>query len=263
MTADAVQAGSLEPRADRVLRISGLQLEGALTRCTTDGGDIMVPRVPATYLRTGDDIRVGPLNSPANEYLAIQNSLRRKARQLYFGRIGYVTQPRADKRDEYFVRAEVPESGFGIRALHLPSTVVRDYFYFFAQASSGAGCLTLYELLRASPKASPADLRLSYRIRRIELDTMNAGASELQRADHRHGDSGPAAASFHDDQHPRRKLSSEGSPAGWALTPSRGSATAAALAAGECRWRPEQSWKAGGFVMSFLRHDEIYRSDVG
>jgi len=183
MTATAVPAGSSEPRADRVLRISGLQQEGALTRCTTDGGDIMVPRVPATYLRSGDDIRVGSLDSPATEYLAIQNSPRRKARQLYFGRIGYVTQPRADKRDEYFVRAEVPESGLGIRALHLPSTVVRDYFYCFAQASGGAGGLTLYELLRASPKASPADLRLSYRIRRIELNTMNAGTSELQRAE--------------------------------------------------------------------------------
>ena len=94
---------------------------------------------PPAYLRSGDDIRVGSLNSPTNEYLAIQNSLRRKARQLYFGRIGYVTQPKTDKRDEYFVRAEVPESGFGIRALHLPNTVVRDYFYFFAQAPSGAG----------------------------------------------------------------------------------------------------------------------------
>ena len=80
MTADAVPARSLEPHAGRVLRIRGIRLEGALTRCTTDGGDIMVPRVPATYLRTGDDIRVGSLNSPTNEYLAIQNSLRRKAR---------------------------------------------------------------------------------------------------------------------------------------------------------------------------------------
>jgi hypothetical protein len=87
------------------------------------------------------------------------------------------------KRDEYFVRAEVPESSFGIRALHLPNTVVRDYFYFFAQARSGARGLTLYELLRAAPTASPADLRLSYRIRRIELDTMDAPSPKLKRAE--------------------------------------------------------------------------------
>ena len=183
MTADVVPAGSLEPSAGPVLRIGGIRPEGALTRCTTDAGDIMVPRVPGTYLRSGDDIRVGSLNSPTNEYLAIQNSLRRKARQLYFGRIGYVTQPKTDKRDDYFVRAEVPESSFGIRALHLPNTVVRDYFYFFAEAPSGARGLTLYEILRAVPTASPADLRLSYRIRRIELDTMDAPSPELQRAE--------------------------------------------------------------------------------
>ena len=183
MTADAGPAGSLEPHTSRVLRIRGLQPEGELTRCTTDGGDIILPRVAGTYLRSGDDIRVGSLNSPTNEYLAIQNSLRRKARQLYFGRIGYVTQPKTDKRDEYFVRAEVPESGFRIRALHLPNTVVRDYFYFFAEAPSGARGLTLYGLLRAVPTASPADLRLSYRIRRIELDTMEAHSPELQWAE--------------------------------------------------------------------------------
>ena len=183
MATDAVPAGGLEPNAGPVLRIRGLRLEGALTRCTTDGGDIMVPRVPAAYLRPGDDIGVGSLNSSVNEYLAIQNSHRRKTRQLYFGRIGYVTQPKTDKRDEYFVRAEVPASGFGIRALHLPNTVVRDYFYFFAEAPGGARRLTLYELLRAVPTASPADLRLSYRIRRIELDTMDAPSPELQRGE--------------------------------------------------------------------------------
>src|SRR5690348_6106536 len=167
MATDAVPAGSIEPHAGRVLRIRGIRLEGTLTRCTTDDGGVMVPRVPGTYLHSGDDIRVGSLNSPTNEYLAIQNSLRRKARQLYFGHIGYVTQPKTDKRGEYFVRAEVPESTFGIRALHLPNTVVRDYFYFFAEAPSGARGLTLYELLRAAPTATPADLRLSYRTRRI------------------------------------------------------------------------------------------------
>ena len=183
MATDAVPAGSIEPHAGRVLRIHGIRLEGALTRCTTDDGDLMVPRVPGTYLRSGDDIRVGSIDPPTNEYLAIQNSLRRKARHLYFGRIGYVTQPKTDKRDEYFVRAEVPESSFGIRALHLPNTVVRDYFYFFAEAPGGVRGLTLYELLRALPTASPADLRLSYRIRRIELDTMDAPSPEMQRAE--------------------------------------------------------------------------------
>ncbi|MFN7998428.1 MAG: hypothetical protein U0Q18_32705 [Bryobacteraceae bacterium] len=140
-----------------------------------------MPRVPASYLRSGDHVRVGSYNSPIGEYLATQNSLHRKARQLYFGRIGCVTQPRTDKRDEYFVRADVLESGFGIRALHLPNSAVRDYFYFFRPRADETPQPTLYEALRTPRSATPADLRLSYRIRRIELETGDAANSEMQR----------------------------------------------------------------------------------
>jgi hypothetical protein len=141
----------------------------------------VVPRVPASYLRSGDDVRVGAYSSPIGEYLATQNSVHRKAKQLYFGRIGCVTQPRTDKRDEYFVRADVLEGGIGIRALHLPNSAVRDYFYFFRPRDGETPQPTLYEALRAPRSATPADLRLSYRIRRIELETGDAASSEMQR----------------------------------------------------------------------------------
>ena len=52
--------------------------------------------------------------SPIAEYLAVQNALLRKARHLYFGRIGYVTQPKPDRRGEPFVRAEVLDSRLGV-----------------------------------------------------------------------------------------------------------------------------------------------------
>lgn len=172
-----------DSRPGHVLRIRGLQPDGALVRCKTNGEDVVIPRVPAAYLCSGDDVRVGSLDSPIGEYLATQNSLQRKARQLYFGRLGYVTQPRVDKRNEYFVRAEVTESTFGILALHLPNSVVRDYFYFSAQGPNDPPGLTLYEILRAEPMSRPADLRLAYRVRRIELETTDAARSELQRAE--------------------------------------------------------------------------------
>ena len=126
-----VQASSRPRQAGPVLRIRGLRLDGPSVRCATDGEEILVPRIPASYLRPGDDLCVAVFSSPIHEYLATQNGLRRKARQLYFGRIGYVAQPKADKRGEYFVRAEVLESALGIRSLHLPNSSVRDYFYFF------------------------------------------------------------------------------------------------------------------------------------
>src|SRR5215472_8226608 len=94
------QTTSPEAQASRSLRIHSICSDGSSARCTTDSEDIVVPRVPASYLRSGDDVRVASYSAPIGEYLATQNSLHRKARQLYFGRIGCVTQPRTDKRGE-------------------------------------------------------------------------------------------------------------------------------------------------------------------
>ena len=158
-------------QATPALRIRDLQPDGPSVRCATDAEDIVVPRVPAIYLRPGDDMCVDALSSPIREYLATQNGLRRKARQLYFGRIGYVTQPKPDKRARYFVRAEVIESAVGVRTLHLPNDAVRDYFYSLTPSPSANRQPTLYEVLRTRPTATPADLRLSYRICRLEHES--------------------------------------------------------------------------------------------
>ena len=180
--ADAgAQTTSPKAPASPSLRILSLRPDGSSVRCTTDGEDILVPRVPGSYLRSGDDVRLGSHSSPIGEYLATQNSLHRKARQLYFGRIGCVTQPRSDKRGEFFVRADVMEGGLGIRVLHLPNSAVRDYFYFFSPRADETPQPTLYEALRTPRSATLADLRLSYRIRRIELETGDAARSEMQR----------------------------------------------------------------------------------
>lgn len=178
-----VQEAGRPCQASQVLRIRSLRPDGSSVLCATDGGDVLVPPVPASYLRSGDDIRVGVCGSPVRECLATQNGVRRKARQLYFGRIGYVAQPRPDKRDQYFVRAEVLESSLGIRGLYLPSSAVRDYFYFFTATPTGKRQPTLYEILRARPTATPADLRLSYRIRRLEQESDSAARPEPRNAE--------------------------------------------------------------------------------
>ena len=138
--------------------------------------------LPVTCARVMTFASACPVRQSVN-VLATQNGLRRKARQLYFGRIGYVAQPKTDKRDEYFVRAEVLESGLGIRALHLPNSAVRDYFYFFTPTPTGKRQPTLYELLRTRPTATPADLRLSYRICRLEHESDSAAKPEIRGAE--------------------------------------------------------------------------------
>ncbi len=78
--ADAdTQTTSPETPSRPSLRLQSLRPDGSSVRFTTDGEDIVVPRVPASYLRSGDDLRVGAYRSPIGEYLATQNSLHRKA----------------------------------------------------------------------------------------------------------------------------------------------------------------------------------------
>jgi hypothetical protein len=178
-----VQAADCPGQAGRVLRIHGLQADGSSIRCATDADDILVPRIFASYLCPGDDVRVGAFSSPIRECLAAKNGLRQKARQLYFGRIGYAAQPKADKHNEYFVRAEVLESAFGVRSLYLPNSAVRDYFYFFTPTPPGKRPPTLYEVLRTRPAATPADLRLSYRICRLEQESDSAAKPETRWAE--------------------------------------------------------------------------------
>ncbi len=64
-----------------------------------------------------------------------------------------------------------------------PNSVVRDYFYFFTVAPSGEKQPTLYDILRTQPAASPADLRLSYRICRLEHESDSNTNPELRSAE--------------------------------------------------------------------------------
>src|SRR5262249_39645792 len=142
---------------------------------------ILIPAFLAGHLRSGDQICAEPgTRSPVCEVLARRSLNGRRSRQLYFSRIGYVTQPKSDKRDQYFVRAEAAASKLAITSLHLPSSAIRDHFYFFARRQGEDRSATLYDLVRASPTAAFADLRLCYRIRRLELSA--AGLGEELRA---------------------------------------------------------------------------------
>ena len=161
--------------------IRRLRRESEGVYCETAGQPILIPPFLSTHLGRGDEICAeAGTDSPVSEVLASQSSTRRRS-QLYLGRIGYVTQPKSDKRDQHFVRAEVLDSKLGITSLHLPSSAIRDHFYFFTKGRPGEDRpATLYELLRAVPTAAFADLRLCYRIRRLELSA--AGQSDELRA---------------------------------------------------------------------------------
>jgi len=164
-------------------RVRAIRVDGQNARCTTDAGEILIPRVPASYLRPGDDINPNAASSPIAEYLATQNAVLRKARHLYFGRIGYVTQPKPDRRGEPFVRAEVRESRLAVACLNIPNDAVRSYFYSAGHDRNEPNHLTHYGVLRVAPTSTPADLRLAYRMRRVELEAGDSAAAELRQAE--------------------------------------------------------------------------------
>jgi hypothetical protein len=145
-----------------------------------------VPAFLAAYLSSGDEIQV-PLgsNQVGTEIHVRKNAASRLIRELYEAPIGYVTRPKEDKRKELFVTAEVLASGLGIRAIHLPCHVLRDYFYLADRRREWRKQPTLYDVVRIHQSASPGELRLSFKIRQLELQKEGAPKSAhaaLERA---------------------------------------------------------------------------------
>ncbi|HXK03814.1 MAG TPA: hypothetical protein VMS37_15540 [Verrucomicrobiae bacterium] len=136
---------------------------------------VLVPALLAAYLGSGDEIQVplGP-DQAGTEIHVRKNGASRRMRELYQAPIGYVTRPREDKRKDLFVVANVSGSRLGVTALHLPCPVLRDYFYVADRQREWRKQPTLYEVVRIPPSATPGEMRLSFKIRQIELQREGA-----------------------------------------------------------------------------------------
>ncbi len=142
---------------------------------------LLVSRLLASYVAIGDDIAfpVSTGDAVRTEILITKNAGAGPRRYLYDVPIGYVSQPKQDKRNRYFVSAEVHHGGLGINTVFLPCEVLRSYFYRLPHASGGVDVPTLYEILRIPATASLSELRVAFKLRDLELQT--AGAARSQR----------------------------------------------------------------------------------
>ncbi len=166
-------------------RVAKLQLVGSAIKCLfADSPSLTISRFIAGFIRPSDVLEFDPGAADPLRELRIAQSTSRRPKELYFVSIGYVTQPKTDKRDEFFVRAEVTSSRLGVRNVHLPSEAVRDYFYFNYRMQPGCEDQTLYDLLRTVPTAGPMDLRLAFKVRLLELQTGSA-SKDQERATER------------------------------------------------------------------------------
>jgi hypothetical protein len=148
---------------------------------------LFVSRFLGSRVAVGDEIAfpVPTGNAVGTEILITNNAASGPNRYLYHVPIGYVSQPKQDKRNQYFVSAEVNRGGLGIGAVFMPCDVLRQYFYRLTQCGDRADRPTLYEILRIPASASAAELRVAFRLRDLELTTGGVSRSqrlELERA---------------------------------------------------------------------------------
>jgi hypothetical protein len=146
------------------------------------GAPILVSSVLGHYLGVGDEI-VAPLGGAqeaGTEVYVRKAESARRLRDVYQAPIGYVTQPREDKRKELFLMAEVRGSRLGITAINIPCSTARDHFYVADRRREWAKQRSLYDVVGMPPTAGPAELRLSFKIRQMELQR-NALLPDSQR----------------------------------------------------------------------------------
>jgi hypothetical protein len=158
--------------------------KGTKTECVlADGTSVMVSNFLASFIRPGDELHF-PMDVQAPDvgtqiYIRSTSSNERR-RDALQAEIGYATQPRKDKQGNLFVSAEVVGDRLGISAIHLRSEALRDHFYVGNRRRAWDRQPSLYELLRVNSNAAPAELRLAFTLRMLELRAANAPAGELR-----------------------------------------------------------------------------------
>src|ERR1017187_7560215 len=119
------------------------------------------------YIGIGDEIAfpVPTRDTIRAEILITKNSGSGPSRYLYHVPIGYVSQPKRDKRNQHYVSAEVRGGSLGMGTIFLPCEILREYFYRVTPTANGVDHPTLYESLRIPASASPSELRVAFKLR--------------------------------------------------------------------------------------------------
>jgi hypothetical protein len=177
-------ATAITGRQAKVLQVKP---ESQKTACIlSEGGRVLVSNILASHIRPGDEIDF-PLAlesaGAGTEIYVRRTSTSARTHDLYNTSVGYAAQPRSDKREQLYVRAEVPLGRLGIRTLQFPCEVLRDYFYVADRRLPWEKQKTFYDILRSASTASPAELRLAFRLRELELRAEGAPKAAFSAAE--------------------------------------------------------------------------------
>lgn len=148
----------------------------------TDGSSILLSNFLASFIGRGDEVRfpltLGSARVGTELHICKANSPPRR-RDVYQASIGYAAQPRKDKSGELFVSAQVLSQHLGISSIRIRCETLRDYFYAANRRWAWNQQATFYELLRTCPTASPAELRVAFKLRTLELRAARSSPAEL------------------------------------------------------------------------------------
>src|SRR5271165_5648205 len=92
---------------------------------------MLLSRFLGSRVAVGDEIAfpVPARDTIRAEILITKNSGSGPNRYLYHVPIGYVSQPKLDKRNQHYVSAEIRRGSLGMGTVFLPCEVLREYFY--------------------------------------------------------------------------------------------------------------------------------------
>ena len=161
---------------------------GQSLECILGGGrSVLVSGLLHGSISPGDTIEF-PLPSEGCDIgteIIIRKAPNSKVRAVYVAPIGYVTKPKEDRRAQLYSLAEVRASAVGISTMRLNCDVIRDYFYVARTSRREHDEPNFYEVLKTTPGASLAELRLAYKLRDLELRAAHAnprGLKAIERA---------------------------------------------------------------------------------
>src|SRR5271157_996789 len=189
MHADSMALASFKPSLPVCReRVVSVPLQEEPAACVfANQTKFLVSRFLAKFVAVGDEITF-PIPAPdvvGPEILVTKNAASGPSRYIYQAPIGYVGQPKQDKRNQYFASAEVRRGSLGIATIFLPCEVLREYFYRVTPTADRVDRPTLYEVLRIPASASPSELRVAFKLRDLELRTAGVAHGErvaLERA---------------------------------------------------------------------------------
>jgi len=158
--------------------------QGSRTQCVfVDGTSIAVSNLFAVFVRPRDevlfslDVQQDGLSTQVCLHPAVGGQQRP---DILHSEIGYVAKPSEDRKGGLFARANITRPCLGISAIHIPCEAVRDYFFVANRHRNWGRQKSLYEMLRVDPKAPPAELRVAFQLRNLELRAANAPVAELR-----------------------------------------------------------------------------------